>query len=84
MSYVFCSEAVWPVKLAPNVLHYTVPHKLCKCEVKDVYSLQSFISTHSEESESAFHLLYTIGNDFNLCLVGTEFSHFLTGVGVGV
>ena len=30
-----------------NVLYHTIPHKLCRCEVKDVHGLQSFVSTHS-------------------------------------
>ena len=38
--------------LTLNVLYHTIPHELFKCEVKDVYGLQSFVSTHSEESGS--------------------------------
>ena len=37
---------------ALNVLYHTIPHRLCGCEVKDVRGLQSFVSTHSEESDS--------------------------------
>ena len=40
-------------------LYHTIPHKLFGCEVKDVHGLQSFISTHSEESDSVL---------FTLCL----------------
>ena len=38
--------------LSLNVLYHTIPHKLCRCEAKDVYGLQSFVSTHTEESDS--------------------------------
>ena len=34
------------------ILNRTIPHKLCGCEVKDVYVFQSFVSTLSEESDS--------------------------------
>ena len=35
-----------------NVIYQAIPHELCRCEVKDVHGLQSFVSTHSEESGS--------------------------------
>ena len=38
--------------LTLHVLYHTVAHQLCRCEVKDVHGLQSFVSTHSEESDS--------------------------------
>ena len=44
--------------LALNVLYYTIPHELCMCEVKDVHGLQSFITTHSEESDSLLFILF--------------------------
>ena len=44
-------------RLTLNVLYHTIPHKLCRCEMKDVHSLQSFISTHSEESDSLLFVL---------------------------
>ena len=37
--------------LTLNVLYHTIPHQLCRCEVKDAHGLQSFVSTHSEESD---------------------------------
>ena len=50
------------------VLYHTIPHELCRCEVKDVHSLQSFVSTYSEKSEFAFHRLFAITNAFNICI----------------
>ena len=35
--------------LTLDVLYHTIPHELCRCEVKDVHGLQSFVSTHSEK-----------------------------------
>ena len=43
---------LWSRELTLNVLCHTIPHKLCSWEVKDVHGLQSFVSTHSEESDS--------------------------------
>ena len=40
-----------------NVLYHTFPRELCRCEVKDVHCLQSFISTHCEESHSLLFIL---------------------------
>ena len=34
-----------------------IPHELCRCEVKDVHDLQSFVVTHSEESDSLLFIL---------------------------
>ena len=48
------------VTLEVDVLTLNIPHKLCRCEVKDAHSLQSFVLTHSKESESAFHPLSPI------------------------
>ena len=44
------------IKLLMSYYH-TIPHKLCGCEVKDVHSLQSFASTHSEERDSVLFIL---------------------------
>ena len=63
-----------------NVLYHTTPHELCGCEVKDVHSLQSLVSTHSEESDG-FHPLFAITNAFHICIFETEFSHFFREVG---
>ena len=70
--------------LTLNVLYHTIPHKLFRCELKDAYGLQSFVSTHSEKRRFAFLPLFTSRNAFNLCIFKTEFSLFLTGVGLGV
>ena len=43
--------------LKVNVLYHTMPHKLCGCEVKDAHSIQSFVSTHSGESDSVLFIL---------------------------
>ena len=43
--------------LTLNVLYHTIPYQLCGCEVKDVHGLQSFVSTHSEESDSWLFIL---------------------------
>ena len=45
--------------LTLNVLYHTIPHELCGCEAKAVHGLQSFVLTHSEESDSVL---------FTLCL----------------
>ena len=42
---------------ALNDLYHTIPHRLCRCQVKDVHSLQSCVSTHSEESDSLLFIL---------------------------
>ena len=39
-------------------LCHTIPHKLCGREVNGVQGLQSFVSTHSEESCSGLFILY--------------------------
>ena len=38
-------------------VHHTIPHQLCRCEAKDVHGSQSFVSTHSEESDSLLFIL---------------------------
>ena len=43
--------------LTINVQYHTIPHELCRCQVKDVHGLQSFVSTHSEESDSLIFIL---------------------------
>ena len=43
--------------LTLNVLYHTIPHELCRREMKDVHSLQSFVLTHSEESDSLIFIL---------------------------
>ena len=43
--------------LTLHVLYHTIPHELCRCQVKDVHGLQSFVSTHSEESDSSLFIL---------------------------
>ena len=43
--------------LTLNVVYHTIPHELCRCEVKDVHSLQSFVLTHSEESDTLLFIL---------------------------
>ena len=45
------------VSLILNVLCHTIPHTLCRCEVKDVHSLQNFVLTFSEESDSLLFIL---------------------------
>ena len=40
-----------------NVLYHTIPHKLCGCGINNVHGLQSFVSTHSEESGSVLFIL---------------------------
>ena len=35
--------------LTLNVLYHTIPRELCRCEVKDVHGLQSFVSTQSDK-----------------------------------
>ena len=78
----FCSVIL---SLTPNVLHHTIPHELCRCEVKDVHSLQSFVLTHSEKSDSLlFHSLFAITNAFNIYIFESESSHFFRGVCLGV
>ena len=43
--------------LTLKVLYHTIPHELCRCEVKDVHSLQGIVSAHSEESDSLLFIL---------------------------
>ena len=43
--------------LSLNVLCHTIPHELCSYEAKDVHSLQSFVSTHSDESDNVLFIL---------------------------
>ena len=69
---------------ALNVLYHTIPHQLCGCQGRDVHGLQSFVSTHSEESDSVPFILFTITNAFHICIFETEFSRFFKGVGLGV
>ena len=40
-----------------NVLYRTIPHKLYRCEVKNVYGWQNFVSTRYEESDSLLFFL---------------------------
>ena len=49
-----------------NVLYHIIPYKLCGCEVKDVHSLQSFVSTNCEESDSVLFTLCLQFNNFML------------------
>ena len=70
--------------LTLNVLYHTIPHKLWRWVVTDVHGLQSFVSTHSEESECAFHPLFAVTNAFNVCIFEGEFSHFFRRAGLGV
>ena len=57
---------------------------LCRCEVKSVHGLQSFISAHSEESDSLLsHPLFAVTNAFNICIFEGKFSHFFRGVRLG-
>ena len=44
--------------LTLHVLYHTIPHELCRCQVKDVHSLQSFTSTWFEESDSVLFILW--------------------------
>ena len=39
-------------QLTLHVLYHTIPHEVCRCQVKDVRGLQSFVSTYSKESDS--------------------------------
>ena len=66
--------------LTLNILHHTIPHQLCGCEVKDVHGLQSFVLTHSEESDSMLFTLCAITNAFNNRIQ----YFFFRGVGLGV
>ena len=43
--------------LTLNVQNHTIPHELCRCQVKDVNGLQSFVLTHSEEKDSFLLIL---------------------------
>ena len=71
--------------LTVNVLYHTIPHELCRYEMKDVHDLQSFILTHSEESDS---LLFILCLQLQLLLISAffkrKFSNFCGGVGLGV
>ena len=60
--------------LTLNVLYHTIPHELCKCQVKDVHGLQSFFLTHSKVTKVART------NDFKICIFEREFSYFFRGV----
>ena len=51
--FVLCTN----LALTLNILNNTIPHQLCRCEVKDVHGLQSFVYTHDEESHS---MLFTL------------------------
>ena len=84
--YLNCVQVIFKQQstqklLTLNVLYHTMPHKLC--EEKDVRDVQSFVSTHFEESDSVL-ALFAIKNTFNVCIFETEFSHFFRGVGLGV
>ena len=72
---------VHALDLTLNVVYHTIPHKLCRCEVKNMHGLQSFVS---QESGSCFssHLQYK--KKFNICIFEREFSHFFRVVGLGV
>ena len=43
--------------LTLNVLHHTIPHKLCRFEMKDMHGLQCFSSTDFYGSESLLFIL---------------------------
>ena len=45
-------ERPWSCRLRMPRRRRIIPHELCGCEVKDVHSLQSFVSTRSEESDN--------------------------------
>ena len=63
--------------LTLKVLYHTIPHQLCRCEVKDVHCLQSFVSTHSEENDSLFfHPLFAVTDAFNVGIFERGFSLF--------
>ena len=50
-----------------------------------MHSLQSFVSTHSEESDRLlFILCLQEQNAFNICIFEREFRFFFQGVGLGV
>ena len=53
-----CSFTASHFCLTLDVLYHTIPHQLCRCEVKDVHGLQSFVSTRSEESDSLLFILW--------------------------
>ena len=46
--------------LSLNIPHHTIPYELCRCEVKDVHGLPSFVLTHYEESDTAFYALFAL------------------------
>ena len=55
-----------------------MPHMPCRFEVNDVYSLQCFVYTHSEGSESfAFPPTSAVRKTFNGWMFKPEFSHFV-------
>ena len=51
-----CGKRDWLLNVL-LLLYHTIPHELCRCEVKDVHGLQSFVSTHCEESDSLLFIL---------------------------
>ena len=48
---------VWCRTLTLNVAYHTIPHKLCRFEMKDMHGPQRFSSTDSYGSEFAFFIL---------------------------
>ena len=51
-------QFVWLISdLTLNVLYHIILHQLCRSEMKDVHGLHSFISIHSEESDSLLFVL---------------------------
>ena len=43
--------------LTLTVLHHTIPHKLCRSEMKGMHSVQCFSSTDSDGSERKLFIL---------------------------
>ena len=56
----FITKTFWSldsISLTLDVLFHTIPHKLCRCQVKDVNGLQSFVTKNSEGGDSLLFIL---------------------------
>ena len=61
-----------------NVLHHTIPHKLCGLELKDMHGLPCFACTHSERSKALVFYPWSITrNTLNSWLFTIKCGHFL-------
>ena len=64
------------MSLTLNFLYHTIPHELFRCKVEDVYGLQSFISTHSEDSDSLPFFLCLLQKKLFICVFSKQNSAF--------